>query len=114
MALSTLLVADRDSEAPNTAMAETSARPTMSADAVCAVRRGLRMEFSAAEPARHAEQAGQRPADDARHRARHGRRQPGHADEDQDGAEADEGDRRCRQADGEGDHARQRDADPPA
>ena len=46
MALSTLLVAERESEAPNTAMAETRARPTMSADAVCAVRRGLRMEFS--------------------------------------------------------------------
>ena len=46
MALSTLLVADRDSDAPNTAMAETRARPTISADDVCAVRRGLRMEFS--------------------------------------------------------------------
>ena len=46
MALSTLLVADLDNDAPNTAMAETSARPTISAEAVCAVRRGLRMEFS--------------------------------------------------------------------
>ena len=46
MALSTLLVADRDSDAPNTAMAETRASPTISADAVWAVRRGLRMEFS--------------------------------------------------------------------
>ena len=46
MALSTLLVADRDSDAPKTAIAETRARPTMRADAVCAVRRGLRMEFS--------------------------------------------------------------------
>ena len=46
MALSTLLVAERDSEAPKTAMAETRASPTMSADAVWAVRRGLRMEFS--------------------------------------------------------------------
>ncbi len=46
MALSTLLVAERDSDAPNTAMAETSASPTISAAAVWAVRRGLRMEFS--------------------------------------------------------------------
>ncbi len=46
MALSTLLVAERESEAPNTAMAETRASPTISADEVCAVRRGLRMEFS--------------------------------------------------------------------
>ncbi len=46
IALSTLAVADRDSDAPKTAMAETSASPTMSAEAVWAVRRGLRMEFS--------------------------------------------------------------------
>ena len=46
MALSTLLVAERDTEAPNTAMTETRAKPTMRAEAVCAVRRGLRMEFS--------------------------------------------------------------------
>ena len=46
IAWSTLLVADLDSEAPNTAIAETRASPTISADAVCAVRRGLRMEFS--------------------------------------------------------------------
>ena len=46
IALSTLLVADRDREAPNTAMAETRARPTISAADVWAVRRGLRMEFS--------------------------------------------------------------------
>ena len=46
MALSTLLVAERDREAPNTAMAETRASPTIRADAVCAVRRGLRIEFS--------------------------------------------------------------------
>ena len=46
MALSTLLVAELDSEAPNTAMADTRASPTISAAAVCAVRRGLRMEFS--------------------------------------------------------------------
>ena len=46
MALSTLLVADFDSDAPNTAMAETRASPTIRAAAVCAVRRGLRMEFS--------------------------------------------------------------------
>ncbi len=31
MALSTLLVAERDNEAPNTAMAETRANPTISA-----------------------------------------------------------------------------------
>ena len=46
IAWSTLLVADSDSDAPNTAIAETRASPTMSAEAVCAVRRGLRMEFS--------------------------------------------------------------------
>ena len=45
-ALSTLLVADFESDAPKTAIAETRASPTISADAVCAVRRGLRMEFS--------------------------------------------------------------------
>ncbi len=46
MALSTLAVAERDREAPNTAMAETRASPTIRADDVWAVRRGLRMEFS--------------------------------------------------------------------
>lgn len=46
MALSTLLVADRDTEAPNTAMVDTNARPTMSADEVWAVRLGLLIEFS--------------------------------------------------------------------
>jgi len=45
MASETLLVAERDSDAPNTAIVETSARPTISAAAVCAVRRGLRIEF---------------------------------------------------------------------
>ena len=39
-------MADLDSEAPNTAMVETRASPTMSADEVWAVRRGLRIEFS--------------------------------------------------------------------
>ena len=46
MASSTLLVAERDTDAPNTAMADTRAMPIMRADAVWAVRRGLRMEFS--------------------------------------------------------------------
>ncbi len=46
MALSTLLVADLDSDAPKTAIAETRASPTIRAAAVWAVRRGLRMEFS--------------------------------------------------------------------
>ena len=46
IASSTLLVADLESEAPNTDIAATRARPTMSAEAVWAVRRGLRMEFS--------------------------------------------------------------------
>ena len=46
MAWSTLLVVDRESEAPNTAIAATRARPTMSAAAVWAVRSGLRMQFS--------------------------------------------------------------------
>src|ERR1035441_2657856 len=44
-ASSTLAVADLDSEAPNTDIAATRARPTMSAEAVWAVRRGLRIEF---------------------------------------------------------------------
>ncbi len=55
----------------------------------------------AAQPARHAEQAGQRAADDARHRPRHRRRQPGDADEDQDGPEADQGDGRRGEPDGQ-------------
>jgi hypothetical protein len=46
IALSTLLVADLDSDAPNTAIVATRASPTIRAEAVCAVRRGLRMEFS--------------------------------------------------------------------
>ena len=46
IAWSALAVADLDSEAPKTAIAETRARPTMRAAAVWAVRRGLRMEFS--------------------------------------------------------------------
>ena len=46
IAWSTLLVADLDSEAPNTDIAATRASPTISADAVWAVRRGLRIEFS--------------------------------------------------------------------
>src|ERR1039458_10526011 len=45
-ASSTLAVADLDSEAPNTDIAATRARPTMRAEAVWAVRRGLRIEFS--------------------------------------------------------------------
>src|ERR1035441_3377130 len=45
-ASSTLALADLDSEAPNTDIAATRARPTMSAEAVWAVRRGLRIEFS--------------------------------------------------------------------
>ena len=61
MAWSTLAVADLDSDAPNTAMAETSASPTISADAVWAVRRGLRMEFSRPSRPDIAEHAG--PAD---------------------------------------------------
>ena len=46
IALSTLLVTDFDTEAPNTAMVDTRAIPTNSAEAVWAVRRGLRIEFS--------------------------------------------------------------------
>src|SRR5579872_6148043 len=46
MAWSMLLVTERDTDAPNTAMADTSASPTSSAEAVWAVRRGLRIEFS--------------------------------------------------------------------
>ena len=39
-------VAERDTDAPKTAMADTRAMPIMRAEAVWAVRRGLRMEFS--------------------------------------------------------------------
>ncbi len=46
MAWCALLVVERDTEAPNTDIAATRARPTMSAAAVWAVRRGLRIEFS--------------------------------------------------------------------
>ena len=63
MALSTLCVADRDNDAPKTAMAETSASPTMSADAVWAVRRGLRMEFSRPSRPDMPEQPGERAPD---------------------------------------------------
>ena len=69
MALSTLLVADLDSDAPNTAMVDTRARPTMSAEAVCAVRRGLRMEFSRPSLPEMPSSRGQRAADHAGHRA---------------------------------------------
>ena len=46
MASWTLAVADFETEAPNTAMAETRPMPIMSAEAVWAVRRGLRIEFN--------------------------------------------------------------------
>ncbi len=46
MAWSMLAVADCETDAPNTAMTETKASPTIKAEAVWAVRRGLRMEFS--------------------------------------------------------------------
>ena len=49
----------------------------MSADAVCAVRRGLRMEFSRPRRPETPEQAGQRAPDDAGHGSRHGRGQTG-------------------------------------
>ena len=106
MALSTLLVADRDSEAPKTAIAETSARPTMRADAVCAVRRGLRMEFSRpSRPDMPSRRASGRPMtlDIGRATAGASRATP---DEDQDGPEPDQGDGRGRQPDGQRDHAR--------
>ena len=96
MALSTLLVADLDSDAPNTAMAETRARPTISADAVWAVRRGLRMEFSRpSRPEMPSRRASGRPMTLAMGRATAGR-QHGHADEEQHRAQADERDGRLR------------------
>jgi len=45
-ALSTLLVADFDNEAPKTVMVDTRAKADHEGGAVCAVRRGLRIEFS--------------------------------------------------------------------
>ena len=107
IAWSTLLVADRDTEAPNTDIAATRARPTMSAEAVWAVRRGLRMEFSRPELARFPEQPGQRTADHAGQRPGDRRGQHGDADEDADGADADERDGRLGQPDGQQDHADQ-------
>ena len=88
MALSTLLVADLDSDAPKTAMAETSARPTMSAAGGLRRAPGAAHGVLPAQPARDAEEAGQRAPDGARHGPRHGRRQHGHPDEDQHRAQA--------------------------
>ena len=70
-ASSTLLVADFDRDAPNTAIVDTRARPTIRADAVWAVRRGLRIEFSRPSLPGVAEQPGQGPTEDARQRAGH-------------------------------------------
>ncbi len=61
-----LSVADLDSDAPNTAIAETSAIPTISADAVWAVRRRAAHRVLPAERPGDAEQPGDRSADHAR------------------------------------------------
>ena len=104
MALSTLLVAERDNDAPNTAMAETSASPTIRADAVWAVRRGLRMEFSRpSRPEVPNRRARGRPMTPG-HRARHRRGQHGDTDEEHDGPESDQGDGRSRQTPGQQSH----------
>ena len=83
-------MADLDSEAPKTAMVETRARPTMRAEEVWAVRRGLRMEFSRPSRPGDPEQAGQRAAEDAGHRPGHQRGEHADAEEDGHGAEPDQ------------------------
>jgi len=101
IAWSTLLVADRETEAPNTDIAATRARPTMSAAAVWAVRRGLRMEFSRPSlPGSPSTRASGRPItlDSG---AGDGRGQGGGPEEDGDRTEPDERDGRLGQPDGQ-------------
>ena len=88
IAWSTLLVADLDSDAPNTAIADTRASPTISAEAVCAVRLGLRMEFSRPSFPGSPRSPGERTADHAGHRPRDRRGEHGDPDEQQDRAGA--------------------------
>ena len=98
MALSTLLVAERDSDAPNTAMAETRASPTIRADDVWAVRRGLRMEFSRpSRPEMPSRRASGRPMTLAMGRATAGASMAT-PDEDQHRTEADQRDGRLASA----------------
>jgi hypothetical protein len=96
-ALSRLVLADCESEAPSTAIADTSAMPTISAAAVWAVRRGLRIEFSRPNLWGGAEQGGKRPSQSVRHRPRDDRRQQAGGDEHSHRAQPDERDRRCGQ-----------------
>ena len=79
----------------------------MSAEAVCAVRRGLRMEFSRPSLPGSPSNPGQRTADHARDRARDRRGQHGDADEDADRAHAHQRDGGLGQPDGQQDHADQ-------
>ena len=106
IAWSTLLVADLDSEAPNTDIAATRARPTMSADGGLGGAPGAAHGVLPAELARFAEQPGQRTADHARQRPGDRRGQHGDADEDAHRADAHERDGRLGQPDGQHDRAR--------
>ena len=102
IALSTLLVADFDNDAPNTAMADTSANPTISAEAVWAVRRGLRIEFSRpSRPDVPSMRASGRPRKLDIGRAT-SRSQPCDADEDQHRAQSHQRDDRLGEAVGQG------------
>ena len=96
-ALSRLVFADSDSDAPRTAIVDTSAIPTIRAAAVCAVRRGLRIEFSRPIlPGVPSSAASGRPSI-ARHRPRDDRGQHAGSDEHGHRAEPDQQDRRCGQ-----------------
>ena len=90
-------------------MVDTSARPTMRAEAVWAVRRGLRIEFSrpSLPEIRKARASGRPITLDIG--SGHGRCQHADADEDGDGAETDQLDGRLGQTEGErGDAERRR------
>ena len=105
MAWSALLVADRDTDAPKTDIAATRARPTISAEAVWAVRRGLRIEFSRPSlPGSPSSRASGRPITLDSGRAMAGARMAV-PEEDAHGADADQLDGRLGQPDGQQGHA---------
>ena len=66
---------------PKTENMVTRASPTISADAVAAVRRGLRMAFCAGQDAGHPGGVAQRPAEDVGHGPGDDGGQGGHAEE---------------------------------
>ena len=90
-----------DSDAPNTAMAETRASPTMRAEAVCAVRRGLRMEFSRPSFPGTPRTRASGPPDDAGQGPGHRGAKHGGTDEDGDGPGAHQGNGRLGEAEGQ-------------